>query len=225
DAEILPLFAPAVLASVAETLLNVPRTERDGRPAVDILQRIYDRHLFRGATFAGLARNGRPLIVLGAADDRSDAESIFTFTQDRFDSLCLALSSYPLARAIVAANAVPFFFRGVTLADHSDDCDGRRRAYGDDDQPSLLESVGEELVRQMTGGLASIRDEVTLADAGTADNLALQPLLDLFATITDSEAQRRMHLESVRRVLLISVDGQGRIPSRSRDHGESAPGK
>jgi len=204
------LAAPYIAGSVAATVLNVPTAGQDDRLPVEAIQGLYDRYLFHGATFADLERNARPLILIGAADDRDDADPIFTFTQDNFDSLCLDLSSYPLARAVTAANALPFLFKGVTLENYADDCEGRRRRYGEE-SPSLLDSFGREFVRRMTGGLASLDDSVNLTDAGTVDNLGLQPLIDRLARMqANGEALRRARLEAVRRVLLISVDGQGR---------------
>jgi NTE family protein len=62
------------------------------------MERVYDRTMFRGATYEDLQAKGLPVIAIGATD--LSYGSPFLFTQEIFDVLCSDLSAFPLARAL-----------------------------------------------------------------------------------------------------------------------------
>jgi len=69
----------------------------------DRMAEVYDRLMFRGATYADLLRQGLPVISIDATDIANGIA--FSFTQPTFDLICSDLSSFPVARAWRRATA------------------------------------------------------------------------------------------------------------------------
>jgi NTE family protein len=138
----------------------------------------YDRHVFRGATFADMQRQGRPYIDINATDLTNGLR--FTFSQELFDLICTDLSSYSVARAVTASSAVPVAFPPVVLRNHADQCD-----LGDTVQWNVLANAQPTSIaqEQLVAGLKSYRDVerrryIHLVDGGIADNLGLRTMID-----------------------------------------------
>ncbi len=62
---------------------------------------VYDRMVFKGATFADIPLAERPFIEINATDLAGGMR--FSFTQERFDLLCSDLNKFPIARAVTAS--------------------------------------------------------------------------------------------------------------------------
>lgn len=176
----------------------------------DRMQLIYDDLMFHGATFADLKKNGPPIIWIGATD--ISYGRVFTFNPENFDLLCSDLDSFPIARAVAASNGFPVLFSPITLANHAKDCGGWRPKWADrqglEDEDS--QARHKLLVQSANDYLDSARTPyVHLADGGVADNLALRGLLNQMMRFEDDPIFARVqHLEKIRRVLIVSVDGQ-----------------
>jgi NTE family protein len=176
----------------------------------DFMDRVYDRTVFRGATFADLQARGRPLIAIGATDISYGTPVLFD--QEMFDLICSDLSELPLSRAVAASNGFPGLFSPVTLANHAGACGGRR--------PGWLRHIPAEERRSPLSrlGVAAERAEryldpertryLHLADGGISDNLAMRAAGSTMQALSGADLRERGFL-GVRRVLLISVDGQG----------------
>jgi NTE family protein len=178
----------------------------------DYMARVYDETMFHGATFNNLMPLGRPLVAIGATD--ISYGNAFSFTQETFDLICSDLSEFPIARAVAASNGFPGLFSPVTLTSHAADCGGRRpgweRRVGVSDRHDPLSSLGRQ---------ANILDQyldpnrtsyVHLADGGIADNLALRIAGDFMQNLAQSpKAITARGVDRVRRVLLLSIDGEG----------------
>jgi NTE family protein len=176
----------------------------------DAMAEVYDRLLFRGATYADLHARGRPMVVLGATD--IVLGSSFVFTQRHFDLLCADLNAFPVSRAVAASNGFPGLFSPITLESHQKSCPAT-----EPDWLAPLARIQQGMFRREAVVAEEYRryldpqiDYVHLMDGGIGDNLAMRGLLNaivLFNQIeslpADSEYLR------VRRVLLISVDGEG----------------
>ena len=89
----------------------------------DLMDRVYDRLMFHGATYDDLLKHGRPLIAVGATDIAYGIP--FLFTQENFDLICSDLNVYPLSRAVAASNGFPGLFSPITLTNRAADCGGR----------------------------------------------------------------------------------------------------
>lgn len=135
---------------------------------------------------------------------------MFPFTQDQFDLICSDLSSYPVARAVAASNGFSVLFNPITLENHAAKCGGRA--------PAWLKQVGKgtELSRQRYLAefarlyLDPVQTRyVHLMDGGISDNLAMRQMINnVLIYADDFDIIRRLGFDRVRRIVLISADGQ-----------------
>jgi NTE family protein len=137
----------------------------------------YERHIFKGATFADIREDG-PFIEINATDLATGLR--FTFLQERFDLMCADLSSFSVARAVTASSSVPVAFPTVVIKNHADQCDiTGSRAWNILENANIEGSSQEHLVN----GLKSYRDAdrrkyIHLVDGGISDNLGLRGAID-----------------------------------------------
>ena len=175
----------------------------------DFMARVYDRTMFHGATYADLAAKGRPLIAVDATDVAYG--SPFLFTQENFDLICADLESFPLARAVAASNGFPGLFSPVTLTSRTTDCGGRKPGWLARVTPAELNDplsrVGRYAVSSDRYLDPARTSYVHLVDGGVSDNLALRAAGSIMeATSLDIASTPFL---GIRRILVISVDGQG----------------
>jgi NTE family protein len=178
----------------------------------DYMEKIYDRTMFHGATYADLAARGRPLIAIGATDISYGTP--FLFTQEWFDVICSDLSSFPLARAVAASNGFPGLFSPVTLTSRAADCHGRRpgweRRVTDAQRRDPLSRVGNQALLTDRYLDPDRTRYLHLSDGGVSDNLALRAVGAVMENF--AQAPVALHAQSydhLRRVLVLSIDGQG----------------
>jgi NTE family protein len=172
----------------------------------DYMAEIYDRLIFHGATYADLGKRGAPVISIDATDIATGGS--FPFTQESFDLICANLAPFPLARAVAASNGFPLLFSPITLPNHRPGCPPVSVP------PPPLNATPDEVRRlgllqewaNQYADPAQVR-YVHLLDGGIADNLALRPLLNIVLT-SKLNALPRSKIGSMRRVLMISVDGE-----------------
>jgi len=174
----------------------------------DRMTEIYDQLMFRGATFADLARRGRPQVSINATDINFGRP--FGFLPQTFDVICSDLASVPIARAVAASNGLPVLFSPVTLRNYrGPECPlppavpqyARERAQNDLRARALLE------ILQRYSDPEQVR-WIHLMDGGISDNLALRVLLN-DALLMDAQAEQlRPELLPVRRLLVISVNAE-----------------
>jgi NTE family protein len=178
----------------------------------DFMERVYDREMFRGARFADLKEKGRPIIAIGATDIAYG--SPFLFTQDTFDLICSELDDLPIARAVAASNGFPGLLSPITLTNRAAACDGRYPGWlGRVTEAQRLDPrsrVGSE-ARNVERYLDNKRTGyVHLIDGGVSDNLALRAAGGTMQTMAQvPESLGAIGLNRIRRVLVLSVDGQG----------------
>jgi len=178
----------------------------------DYMAKVYDDHMFHGATYADLIKNGRPMVMADATDITYGR--VFSFIQDTFDLICSDMASFPLARATAASNGFPVLFSPITLVSYRKDCEGRVPAWF---------TASEEIIKKdpdsRVAAAAKQAEEyldpkqtwyVHLLDGGIVDNLALRGVINTLLLMFDNPelaVQRDFH--KWRRVLVISVDGEG----------------
>jgi NTE family protein len=176
----------------------------------DRMAEVYDKLMFHGATFADLQHAGRPLVSINATDVDTGLE--FQFVQDQLDLICSDLLSYPVARAVAASNGFPILFNPITLKSYRPQCAGRVPAWirADNGMGDPLSRVHELAEGHRIYLDADRTRYVHLLDGGIADNLALRGVISMSMVLSGDieDLGGRFHLGSVRRVLLISADGQ-----------------
>lgn len=178
----------------------------------DFMEQVYDRTMFHGATFADLQKLGRPLIAIGATDIAYGNPVLFT--QQTFDLICSDLQKFPLARAVAASNGFPGLFSPVTLTSRVADCGGRKPKWlnrvTDAQRNDPLSRIGMQ-ARLVEQYLDPDRTRyLHLVDGGVSDNLALRAGGSLLQSLALSPAEmRRRGVDHFRRILILSIDGQG----------------
>lgn len=175
----------------------------------DAMAERYDAWMFRGATYADLLANGRPMVSINATDVTNG--SVFSFTQLTFDLLCSDLTPFPLARAVAASNGLPILFTPITLENHADDCAGSRPAW-------VLRAMESSDPLSRQARLAALAERyfdtervryVHLLDGGVADNLSMRGALNtLFLLGLSPDVIEALNLDRLRRIVVIAVDGQ-----------------
>jgi NTE family protein len=174
----------------------------------DRMTQVYDRLMFRGATFADLARRGRPQVSINATDISFGRP--FGFLPQTFDVICSDLASVPVAQAVAASNGFPVLFGPVTLRNY--------RGPGCPLPPVVPQRAwaraqNDLRARQLLETLQRYSDPeevrwIHLMDGGISDNLALRVLLN-DALLMETQAERfTAGLLPVRRVLVISVNAE-----------------
>jgi NTE family protein len=174
----------------------------------DRMTQVYDRLLFHGATYADVARRGRPQVSINATDISHGRP--FGFLPQTFDVICSDLGSVPVARAVAASNGFPVLFGPVTFRNYrGPDCplpppvapDAWERAQDDLRARTLLETWYRYL------DAARVR-WIHLMDGGISDNLALRVLLNDVLALQLQAERVTADLLPVRRVLVISVNAE-----------------
>jgi NTE family protein len=182
----------------------------------DYMAQVYDRLMFRGATFADLRRRGPPVISVNATDITNEVS--FPFLGGSFGALCSRLDSFPIARAVAASNGFPILFSPITIESFAQRCGGRRPPGvppASAAAPASLTSRRAELARVVNVYQDPQQTRfIHLMDGGIADNLALRGLLDVFIGLDSDDALYRAAARRTRRILVLSVDGES-APDRS----------
>ena len=178
----------------------------------DFMEQVYDRTMFHGATFADLQKLGRPVVAINATDLAYG--SPFMFTQENFDLICSDLARFPVARAVAASNGFPGLFSPITLTNHVAQCGGRQPGW-------LREITDAQRLNPLSrsGVQAALADHyldpektryVHLIDGGVADNLALRAGGAMTQAIQSTTSTLRSGgYTRIRRILVLSIDGQG----------------
>ncbi|MGE0417670.1 MAG: patatin-like phospholipase family protein [Acetobacteraceae bacterium] len=178
----------------------------------DYMARIYNRTMFHDATFQDLQKRGRPLIAIGATDISYGTPVLFT--QEMFDLICSDLAPLPLASAVAASNGFPGLFSPVTLTNRRAACGDRvpgwLRRVSPADRANPLSRLGAQ-ARTVEVYLDPQKTKyVHMADGGIADNLGMRVAGSLLHAMTLAPEVFISHgLGNLRRVTIISVDGQG----------------
>jgi NTE family protein len=175
----------------------------------DRMAQVYDRLMFRGATFADLQRRGPPLIGIAATDIAVGQP--FGFTQAGFDLICSDIADFPIARAVAASNGFPVVFSPVTLTNYAAACGRRQPAWvaGFQSAPAISRERALARSAQHYADPDTAR-YLHLMDGGIADNLAMRTLLNglILAGLQRDFGLFGADYRTTTRVLVISVDGQ-----------------
>lgn len=140
--------------------------------------RYYDKHIFKGKTFADFQNSDGPFIIINATDLNSKSQ--FTFTQRQFDFLCSDLSQFQVARAVAASSAVPVLFQPILIKKHPDCNFQKPKWLGSIEKKAAQEN--DQRLQEIANSMNFYLDKdnppyVTLVDGGITDNLGLRAAL------------------------------------------------
>jgi NTE family protein len=154
----------------------------------DYMAKVYDDHMFHGATYADLIKNGRPMIMADATDITYG--KVFSFQQDTFDLICSNLADFPLARATAASNGFPVLFSPVTLISYAKDCKGRVPGWYGTAKEAMAKDPDSRLAVAAQQAEEYLDEKQTLyvhlLDGGIVDNLALRGLINSMLLLFES---------------------------------------
>lgn len=176
----------------------------------DLAAEIYDRLLFRGATFGDLAvQSGRPFIIINATDIALGER--FAFTQEQFDLIGSDLASFPLSRAVASSAAFPVLLNPIVLKNYA-----AERRYPEPKwiRSALADSNASDRRRDRALAQRSYLDGprrrfIHLYDGGITDNLGLRGAVDgAIERGSATDALQDFRMENVRRIAVILVDAQ-----------------
>jgi NTE family protein len=172
----------------------------------DRMTQIYDRMMFRGATYADLIRRGRPQVSINATDISFGRP--FGFLPQTFDAICSDLGGVKIARAVAASNGFPVLFGPVTLRNYRD----AQCPLPSPVPPGALERPQTDLrARAALETLQRYSDDekvrwIHLMDGGISDNLALRVLINDALVLQTQAEHFTAALMPIRRILVISVN-------------------
>jgi len=173
----------------------------------DRMAQIYDRLMFRGATYGDLRNRGRPAVSVNATDISFGLP--FGITAFNFDIICSDLSRFPIARAVAASNGFPVLFSPITLQNHRNGSCATPPPVRPD--PALARTnfrtraLGQSTERYLD---AARTPWIHLMDGGISDNLAMRTVLNSLVLVEQQSELFEELLRGFRRILVISVDGQ-----------------
>ncbi len=175
----------------------------------DLAIEIYDREIFKGATFADLQAATGPFIEINATDIA--VGNRFTFFQPQFDLLCSDLSEMSVARAVAASSAVPVAFSPIRLRNYAGRCGYTPPEWLD---AALADAKGSRRRYRNAKIAASYLDAhkrryIHLLDGGISDNVGLRTPLD--AVILTGGIRGRLEMlkaKAPRQIVVIVVDSQ-----------------
>jgi NTE family protein len=178
----------------------------------------YDKHIFKGKTFADLYASGGPFILINASDLNSQNQ--FVFLQTQFDFLCSDLSQFKVARAVAASSSVPILFPPILLKRH-DSCHYKKPDWLINAEEKSNKKDNQRLKRSVAALNYYIDKNnppyVTLLDGGVTDNLGLRAILNTVNLSGGAQKVYDTHFKnqnSPKQVVVIVVDASTRSETR-----------
>lgn len=166
-----------IQGGLVKGLLNPKRVFGNNERTEMAIQQ-YDAKVFKGATFADLVQDDRPLIVINASDLAHGVR--FSFIQEYFDMLCSDLSTYPVSRAVAASSAVPVLFNPVVVENHAD-CVTGKPAWFTAARERSADNVEATMVLDGMDAYFDKENEkfAHFVDGGITDNLGLRAITEI----------------------------------------------
>lgn len=182
-------------------ITNIFRLLSPGFSRIDLATEVYQRVLFKDATYQTLLdaqrRDHLPFIIANSSE--LEMGSRFEWTQDQFDAICSDMTPMLLARAAAASSDFPIALPPMVLKNYAHDpqckapyqmppwtATARSDVYTNPSRPRLI--------TELEGYLNPERRYLHLLDGGITDNLGLRgPFHALISTDTfvQQDAERR----------------------------------
>jgi NTE family protein len=174
----------------------------------EVAEKMYERNIFKGHTFADMPRKW-PFIIINSTD--MSRGTTLSFIQEDLDKICSDVNQIKIARAVVASSAFPGPFTPLTFKNYpSSQCGYQTPAWAKEVLSQHPEINPEEYV--WAKHLKSYEDAKThpyihLFDGGVADNLGLIPIYYQFRTGGWNLLDNEKHFKA-KRLIVIVVDAK-----------------
>jgi NTE family protein len=182
---------------------------------IDLAADLYDEKVFKGATYADMAKN-RPYTILNATE--MDIGSQFNFVQEQFDTICSDLSKVPVARAAAASSAFPGLLTPITFHNYAGQCGYKPGTWVETASNDFLTNPQRYHYRAQYLALQTPgRNYLQMMDGGIADNIGLRNTSHALVSndtlqMDDSKPfngysiQRLVNARKIKRVAIIVVN-------------------
>jgi NTE family protein len=202
---------------------------------IDMAMEVYDKQIFKGATFADMPKSGRPFTILDATE--MDVGSQFTFTQEQFDTICSDLDKVKVVKGVAASSAIPPALTPVTLRSYTANggCGYQPGTWFQLASDDYLTNPRRYKFRsELAALLDPNRRYLHLSDGGVADNIGLRGSAHALVS-TDTlqmndtkpvfgySVLRLINLRRVKRVVVIVVNAKTENVLKADLH-EKVPG-
>ncbi|MEO8344175.1 MAG: patatin-like phospholipase family protein [Betaproteobacteria bacterium] len=187
----------------------------------------YDEILFKGATFADMAKRKGPMISVSATDISTGSK--LAFSPSNFDILCAQLGPFRLARAAAASSAVPVVLSSITINNYGGTCGYELPPWtklftASDDPPRPAARAVKRLRELEDFADGKNRPYIHLVDGGISDNLGLRGVLDIIEAFEALQSLGQpTPLDHVDRIIVFIVNSLS-TPSTDWDKSETGPG-
>lgn len=193
----------------------------------ELAARLYDRILFKGATFADLDHGTGPFVSVAATDITNGVR--VPFDQEFFDFLCTNLDAVPLSRAAAASAAVPVALSPVTLNNYGGTCNYTPPEWVkpflfSKNPPRPAARTMRELNTASAYGDSAQRPYIHLVDGGVSDNLGMRGILEALERLESlHDLGIPSPLDTTRRIIVFVVNSLSSPPTDWDKH-EHSPG-
>ena len=187
---------------------------------------LYDKVLFKGATFADLAKTKGPLIIPSSTDLETGTRILFT--KEDFDFMCADLNSFRIARAASASSSVPILLAPLTLNNYAGSCgyvypDWLIKFKNTPNRPRAV-SRAFSRIQDLEKLNAKENPYLHLADGALSDNLGLRSVIDALNTLeAHRDAGGTSRLDEVEHIVVIVVNSLTE-PTLNWNRREQGPG-
>jgi len=205
-----------------------------GSSSINEIEKLFDRQLFHGRTFADLNRPGKPLVILNSTDMAGG--EIFTFTPGQFDDICSDFDRQAISAGVASSAAVPVVLTPVTLQNYSvSHCLGRpipqwiSQKFKHKLSPylNIEEYKSARYANDLRHGPDIYRDidYIHLLDGGLADNLGIHGLINSISSIQGpGELLRHINNGDIKKLVVLIINARSGNKNNPLDRSPDHPG-
>ncbi|MGV0954221.1 MAG: patatin-like phospholipase family protein [Fluviibacter sp.] len=214
------------LISGAFNPLNWSDFGSDGLASSEMAANLYDKVLFKGATFSDFSKTSGPMVVVSATDIETGSRILFS--ESNFNALCTDLMSFRVARAAAASSAVPILLAPVTIDNYAGSCDLQSPAWFSNfkDKRHLPRSAAKVFARvNQIERLDRVNNPyLHLVDGGVSDNVSLRSVMDFFYFVEAAkDAGYKTKLDKFEKIVVFAVNSET-APKLNWNKREAGPG-
>lgn len=198
----------------------------DGWGRSEMAANLYDKILFKGATFGDISKTKGPFTVISATDIQTGARILFT--KNTFNVLCADLDDFRISRAAAASSAVPVVLSPITINNYNAQCnytqpEWEQKFRAIKDPPPPVSRSLETLV-QIQNLDSKHNPYLHLVDGGVSDNLGLRSVLDILTLLEAlKETGYKTKLDKIQRIVVVVVNSLSE-PKLTWNEQENSPG-
>lgn len=199
----------AELIGQAFNPLNWGDLASDGWGRSEMAANLYDKILFKGATFGDLNKTKGPYTVVSSTDIQTGSRILFT--KNEFNVLCTDIENFRISRAAAASSAVPVVLSPLTINNYNGECHFSEpewaKLFEDQNNPPRPAARTIQRLNEVAKLNAKDNPYLHLVDGGISDNLGLRSVLDVFNLLEAlREAGLKTKLDKIENIIVVVVN-------------------